>query len=134
MEPFQLSEEEQNELKRFHKSVRDGNSRDRIKAILMLDDGYNCVEIAKVLILDEKTVRRWRDRYLTRKNITSFIFHDCKGYIGKLGKSELETVSHYVEENLISDSKHVRLFIQEKFGINYGAVAKCQDIFPAINF
>jgi len=119
MEPFKLSEEEKNELKKFHKSVRDGNSRDRIKAILMLNDGYSCIEIAKILILDEKTIRRWRDRYLNRKNITSFIFHDCTGYTGKLNQTELKAVNQYVEENLISDSKKVRLFIQERFGITY---------------
>jgi len=119
MEGFQLSEEEKNELKKFHKSVRDGNSRDRIKAILMLNDGYSHLEIAKVLILDEKTIRRWRDRYKLRKNITSYIFHDCRGYTGKLSQTDLESVSQYVEENLISDSKQVRLFIQDRFNIKY---------------
>jgi transposase len=119
MEPLQLTEEEKTELKKFHKSIRDKNSGDRIKAILMLNDGYSCIEIAKILLLDEKTIRRWKDRYLTRKNITRFIFHDCKGYTGKLSKTELESISKYVEENLISDSKQVRLFIRDKFEITY---------------
>ena len=119
MEKISLTESEKEELKRFHRSVRDKNSGDRIKAILMLNDGYSCVEIAKILILEEKTIRRWRNGYKTRKNITSFIFYDCRGYSGKLDSETLKTVATYVEENLISDSKQVRLFIQEKYKINY---------------
>ena len=119
MEPFQLSEEEQNELKRFHKSVRDGNSRDRIKAILMLDKGYSPVEIAELLLLEEKTIRRWREGYKARKNITSFLFNDCQGYEGKLSEIDRMTLTQYVEENLISDSKKVREFIQNRFQKSY---------------
>ena len=62
MELFKLSEDEKAELKRFHKSVRDRSSCDRIKAILMLDNDYSYSEIADVLILDEKTIRRWKER------------------------------------------------------------------------
>ncbi|RAP33180.1 hypothetical protein DID80_08215 [Candidatus Marinamargulisbacteria bacterium SCGC AAA071-K20] len=74
MEPFKLREDEKADLKRFHKSVRDGSSRDKIKAILMMDSGYSYIEIAVVLILEEKTIRRWKERYQVRKNITGYIF------------------------------------------------------------
>lgn len=51
--------------------------------------------------------------------MTSFIGHGCEGYSGKLSKVELKIVSAYVEKNLITDSKHVRLFIRENYDINY---------------
>jgi transposase len=119
MEPFKVSEDEKAELKRFHKSVRDGNSRDKIKAILMMDSGYSYVEIAEVLILEEKTIRRWKERYQARQNITGYIFNDCTGYEGKLSVKDLEIVSQYIEESLLSDSKQVRVFIEETFKIKY---------------
>lgn len=131
MEKFILTETEKEELKQLHRGVRDKKSGDRIKSILMLDKGYTFYEIAELLLLEEKTIRRWRDRYLTRKNITSFLFHDCSGYEGKLGESELKVVSKYVEENLISDSKQVRLFIQERFQISYtksGSIALLRQL------
>ena len=51
MKIINLSEAEKAELKRLHKSIKDGKSRDKLKAILMLDAGYTSVEIAAVLIL-----------------------------------------------------------------------------------
>ncbi len=119
MEKLKLTEAEKEELIHYHKSVRDGKSRDRIKAILMLNDGYSSVEIAKILILDEKTIWRWKQAYKIRKNIASFLISASIRYAGKLKGEEQEVVSEYVEENLISDSKQIRLFIQNRFQISY---------------
>ena len=119
MGTLSLTEKEKAELIQFHREIRDKKSGDRIKAILMLNDGYNCIEIAKILLLEEKTIRRWRERYKVRKNITSFLFTNCQGYKGKLTKKIRTVIAQYVEGNLISDSKHVRLFIQNRFQISY---------------
>ena len=35
----------------------------RANAILLLDDGLRCEEVARVLYLDDDTVRGWRDRF-----------------------------------------------------------------------
>lgn len=36
----------------------------RANALLLLDDGKSCVEIAQVLYLDDDTVRGWHKQYL----------------------------------------------------------------------
>ena len=36
----------------------------RANALLLLDDGMSCVQIAKVLFLDDDTVRSWHKQYL----------------------------------------------------------------------
>ncbi|NQY74727.1 MAG: hypothetical protein HRT90_08190, partial [Candidatus Margulisbacteria bacterium] len=54
----------------------------------MLNDGYSSVEIAKVLILDEKTIWIWKNAYKARKNLANFLMNDCRGYSGKLKKEE----------------------------------------------
>ncbi len=51
MEYRKLTESDKQELKRSHKKERDGRIRDRIKAVLMYDEGYSSCEIAKVLSL-----------------------------------------------------------------------------------
>ena len=35
----------------------------RANAMLLLDDGLRCEEVARVLYLDDDTIRGWRDRY-----------------------------------------------------------------------
>ena len=37
----------------------------RANALLLLDDGKSCVEIAQVLYLDDDTVRSWHRQYMT---------------------------------------------------------------------
>ena len=36
----------------------------RANALLLLDDGMSCAQIAKVLFLDDDTVRSWHKQYL----------------------------------------------------------------------
>ena len=45
-----------------HPSETHGVAR-RANAILLLDDGLSCADVAKVLYLDDDTVRTWFKRY-----------------------------------------------------------------------
>jgi len=77
---IRLTKEEIQELKEIHRTVKDKKSGDRIKAILMLNEGYGGREIAKILLLDENTISCWKKRYKNRANITSYLFNECRGY------------------------------------------------------
>lgn len=46
-------------LRTMHKKSREKRVCDKIKAILMLNDGHSAEFIAKILILDDGTIRRW---------------------------------------------------------------------------
>ncbi|WP_341788967.1 MULTISPECIES: helix-turn-helix domain-containing protein [unclassified Rickettsia] len=49
---------EREELKLCHRGERDKRIYDRIKAVLMYDDGYSIAEIAKVLLLSNEGIRK----------------------------------------------------------------------------
>ena len=115
MSQIQLDETERAKLIKLHRGLKNKRSSDRIKAILMMDKGYSAIEIAEVLLLEEKTIRRWHQRFLNKKNLSDYIFTDCRGYDGKLNAEQKEAVSHYVESELISDSKQVRYFNEKEF-------------------
>ena len=55
------------ERKELVSLVRDGLAEHRLarraNAILLLDDGLSCERVAKVLYLDDDTVRSWRKLY-----------------------------------------------------------------------
>ena len=61
-----LSLEDRRELLACVKRQREdhGVAR-RANALLLLDDGKSCVEIAQVLYLDDDTVRGWHKQYLS---------------------------------------------------------------------
>src|SRR3990167_11459934 len=58
-----LTSKEREKLIARHRKERDGRVRDRIKAVLAYDDGYSYAEIARILLLDDETIRRHVDDY-----------------------------------------------------------------------
>ena len=63
-----LTIEERTDLQRRHKKERDGRIRDRIKAVLAFNDGYSYSEIARLLLLDDETIRQHiKDYFLKHK-------------------------------------------------------------------
>lgn len=64
-----LTADERDELKKSHRKERDGRVRDRIKAVLAYDDGYSYSEIARILLLDDETIRRHIDDYFSENKL-----------------------------------------------------------------
>ena len=66
MDGLSLTPDEKLELTQAHRQTRERKDGDRIKAILMLDKGYTQVEIAELLLVEDKSIKRWRDAYIVR--------------------------------------------------------------------
>ena len=58
-----LTKKQRQDLRREHRQTRERRPADRIKAILLLDDGWTYEEIAEVLLLDDETIRRWENKF-----------------------------------------------------------------------
>ena len=59
-----LSKAEIEKLKAEHRMERELRYGDRIKAILMLDSGVKASKVAEYLLLDEKTIRTYHQKYI----------------------------------------------------------------------
>ena len=60
-----LSERERLKLVKAHKQESKLKYGDRIKAILLLDSNWSTSKIAEALLLDENTIRNYKERYLS---------------------------------------------------------------------
>lgn len=107
------------DLRKKHRSMKDRKEADKIKSILMFSDGYTAIEIAKILLIDDDTVRTWIKSYETSENIDEWLSSKYIGYSGKLTKEEEIKVDFYVTNAVISDSKQVREFIEKSFAKTY---------------
>lgn len=58
-----LTARKREKLIQRHRKERDKRICDRIKAVLAYDDGYSYSEIARILLLDDETIRRHIDDY-----------------------------------------------------------------------
>jgi len=64
-----LSSTERAELLNRHRKERDKRVCDRIKAVLAYDEGYTYAEIAKILLLDDETIRRHIRDYVEKHKL-----------------------------------------------------------------
>ena len=66
IKPSYLSTSARRELLFIVKSQREdhGIAR-RANALLLLDDGMTCIEVGKVLFIDDDTVRSWHKQYMS---------------------------------------------------------------------
>jgi predicted ArsR family transcriptional regulator len=65
---------ERSVLIKRHRTERDGRVRDRIKAVLLTDDGWTAKRIAEALFIDEQTVRQHFLDYQESQNQSSKTF------------------------------------------------------------
>lgn len=64
-----LSDQEKIELRSRHRSERDRRVADRIKAILLTDEGWSYRQIAKALLLDEETIKKHVEEYKSKHQL-----------------------------------------------------------------
>jgi transposase len=114
-----LSAEERKELVWL---ARDGSAEHRVgrraNAILLLDDGLSCERVAKVLYLDDDTVRGWRKIY-DERGIAGLERFDAGGSSSRLSTVQEEALKAYVAEALPRTTRQVGAFIEREFGIVY---------------
>jgi len=116
---FPLNEEDVTQLKILHKSVKDKRQADKIKTILMLNDGYTSIQISLILMIDNDTITNWKKKFIKSTNIETWLSYNYIGYDGKLNKFQLEDLRNYIKDNLVICSKQLIPYIKEKFGIDY---------------
>ncbi len=55
MKDYSLSKAQIKELEKLHRSLRDKRQADRVKAVIALARGWTAVQVAEILLIDEKT-------------------------------------------------------------------------------
>ena len=51
-------------IKQLHRNCPERKFADKLKSLLLLDKGFSCVEVGEILLLDDDTVRKYRNQYL----------------------------------------------------------------------
>lgn len=65
MNKFQLTREEEIELRVEHRRVKEKKEADRIKSLILLGKGWTYSKVAETLLLDEETLKSYEARYRT---------------------------------------------------------------------
>ncbi|HHB95292.1 MAG TPA: IS630 family transposase [Campylobacterales bacterium] len=113
-----LSQKEKEILKKYHKEVGSRKLADRIKTILMLNDGYSYSQISEILLIDDTTGRKYFKVYV-EKGVDELLVMRYEGRDSKLSGIQLYILSKHIEENIIKDAKEIQSYIKEQFNVEY---------------
>ena len=117
---IKLSQEDKNKIKKLHRNCKQRKHADKLKAILMLDNGFSCVEVGEVLLLDDDTIRNYRNTYLN-EGADSLLNDNNKGTTALLSIEQLEVLEKHITQNVYADSKGIVVWVKNEFGVNYTA-------------
>ena len=90
----------------------------RANAILLLDDGLSCAEVAKVLFLDDDTVRDWHKLY-SESGIAGLSRHEAGGSASHLSTAQEEALAAWVAASLPRSTREVGAHIEREYGVVY---------------
>ena len=102
--------------------ARDGSAACRVtrraNALVLLDDGWSCRDVAKAFLLDDDTIRGWRKLFEQHgiEGLTSF---DMGGSAGFLSATQEDGLKAWVAASLPRSTRQVGAWIEQEFGLVY---------------
>ena len=106
--------------------VRNGKAETRLtrraNALLLLDDGMSCEEIAKVLYLDDDTIRYWHELY-SEKGLSWLADFGYKGRACELTAAQQDALKSWVAQSLPRTTTLVGEWIEKSYGVSYSRSA-----------
>ncbi|MBP9682487.1 MAG: helix-turn-helix domain-containing protein, partial [Bacteriovorax sp.] len=87
---------------------------DRIKTILLLDDGETYAKISKFLFLDEGTIANYRRRY-KEGGLEELVIDDYSGRKSMLSEEEALALQMFLVENLFDNTKEICSYVLKKY-------------------
>jgi transposase len=90
----------------------------RANALVLLDDGMSCEAVARVLLLDDDTIRTWYCLY-QEDGIEGLANFGYDGAACRLTDAQQQRLKAWVSETLPRTTREVGAFIAQEFGIEY---------------
>ena len=109
-----LSKIQRQELLDELKIERERKFADRIRVILLIDEGRKYQDIADFLFLDEKTVLNWKRRY-EQGGVEKLVNDHYLGRVCLLDKEQLNRLHLELESRIFPTTQAAIIFVKKKF-------------------
>ena len=90
----------------------------RANAILLLDDGESCAQIAKFLYLDDDTIRGWYKTY-RQDGWDALALDGWKGGHSRMTPSQATALCAWLEARFCRSTVEIRAHVAAEFGLKY---------------
>lgn len=106
------------QLRAEHATIRDKRSADRIKAVLLIADGYSYSDVAKILLLDDETIRRHVNNFQL-KGLSGLLELGYKGGLPYLRRNQEQQLETMLRAKIYTSSNQIVELIEQTFGVTY---------------
>ena len=121
-EVFRLSRSERKKIEKRRKEECDKRIFRRLSALLWLDDGRSQEEVALLLGVDSRTVRRWIKTF-RKSGLEGVCVIAHEGRKCSLTDVQLEGLEQEIEAGSFRTAKQARQWIVDKYGVKYSLTA-----------
>jgi len=106
------------DLEAAYKNAEYKRFANRLNAILLLNKGYSYRQIEDILLLDKRTIKRYKQIY-QKFGVDGLLQNNYKGGQSKLLKEQEEELTEHLDTDLFSTANEVCKYVKEKYGIKY---------------
>lgn len=116
-----LNDDQVSLLRQVHRKIKDRNKADRIKTILFLNEGFSYAETARLLMVDETTIRRYEKEFVQKGSAGLLELH-YSGGISRLTLLQQAELKEYFKEHTPQTAKEAVEHIKKTYGISYSVI------------
>lgn len=124
-----LTQTERDTLKRKHKKERDKRVCDRIKAVLLYDEGWSHEAIAKVLLVSDEAIRQHIQDYDHSHKLKP----ENGGSVSKLSQQDTQALLKQLREHIYLYTKDIVAYVKTVYGVEY-SISGMTEWLKAHNF
>jgi len=115
---FPLDHKQRHRIQELYDQERDHRIAKRLLALLWIDRGHSQFEVAHLLLVEERTVRKWLKIY-RNKGLPALCVLHYKGDKGELSQNQQQQLKDEVKTGRFRSAKQVSAWIQQQFAITY---------------
>jgi transposase len=124
---FYLSDRDKTVLEEYHRACLDKKTADRIKAILLIAQGFTYPEIEKILLLDERTLNRYKHIY-KEQGIDGLVANNYQGGSYKLSEGQIGQLKKELNSTIYPTAEAICEYVWKTFKIRYTAKGMVQTL------
>ena len=115
---FTLTRTQRDAMERRHRQTTDRRVAERIHCILLLERGRNAREVAEILRLSTKTIKRWVKIY-AEHGLDELCTLHYEGNDGRLAPEQLERLQAWLDDGIRSTKEAID-WVEREYGVTYG--------------
>jgi transposase len=118
LDDFRLTTQQIAALRTLHRTLRDKRLAYRVNAVILLGSGWSVADVAQALLVDEKTIYLWLEKY-QHGGREELIILCYQGKACSLTEQQQQELARHLDEHTYLTSNEIRHYIKNTYKVEY---------------